>query len=42
MHGVTSEDALRAVLSIKPADVAKIKAEDAKAAPQEQRKRKGR
>jgi hypothetical protein len=30
MHGVSPQDALRAVLSIKPADVAKIKAEEAK------------
>jgi hypothetical protein len=32
MHGVTPEDALRAVLNISPGDVAKIKAEEAKLA----------
>lgn len=41
MHGVTPEDALRAVRSISPADLEKIKAEEAQAAPK-QAKRKGK
>ena len=40
MHGVTPEGALRAVMNIKPEDVAKIKEEEVEAAKKREGKRK--